>query len=291
VTRRIPPTCTGKMAADNHGYIDDNRQTAPTKEEGWQAGSRWAKQCSYLGTQDAPRKRREPSQEAGPWAGTVAHTTNGRVTKLVTKERWEKTKSVIAKTGAALKASEDAPDGAQQMNRKELERTRGFLNYVYQTYPPLTPFLKGFHLTIDGWREGRDEYGWGMSDRLIKDELLEEQDDPAAPKEVTPVPRFRSDIEVLKFLTQPEDPPRISVRPEPSSTIAFIFGDASGHGFGTSEWVKTSEEGPGDATIDGDYGTWTKEVTKKSSSNFRELLNLVLKLERMAPEGRLEKLH
>jgi hypothetical protein len=29
-----------------------------------------------------------------------------------------------------------------------------------------------------------------MSDRIIKDELLEEQDDPAAPKEVTPVPRF-----------------------------------------------------------------------------------------------------
>jgi hypothetical protein len=53
--------------------------------------------------------------------------------------------------------------------------------------------------------------------------------------------------------------------------------------------VKSSEEGPGDDTIDGDYGTWTTEVTKKSSSNFRELLNLVLKLERMAREGRLDK--
>jgi hypothetical protein len=77
----------GKIAADNHGYIDDNCQTAPTKEECWQAGSRWTKQCSYLGTHDAPQKRREPSQEAGPWAGTVAHTANGRVTKLVTQER------------------------------------------------------------------------------------------------------------------------------------------------------------------------------------------------------------
>jgi hypothetical protein len=153
----------------------------------------------------------------------------------------------------------------------------------------LTPFLKGSHQTIDGWRENRDEYGWRMCDNLVKDELLEEQDNSEAPKEVTPVPRFRSGINFLKFLTQPEEPPCISVRPEASSTIAFIFGDASGHGFGTSEWVKKSEEGPGDDTIDGDYGTWTKEVTRKSSSNFRELLNLVLKLERMAQEGRLDK--
>jgi hypothetical protein len=180
----------GKIAADNHGYIDDNRQTAPAKEECWQAGSRWAKQCSFLGTQDAPRKRREPSQEAGPWAGIVAHTTNGRVTKLVTQERWVKTTSVISKTDIALQAVEDSPDGKQRLNHNELERSRGFLNYVCQTYPPMTPFLKGFHLTIDGWRDGRGEYGWRMSDRIIKDELLEEQDDPAAPKEVTPVPSF-----------------------------------------------------------------------------------------------------
>jgi hypothetical protein len=99
----------------------------------------------------------------------------------------------------------------------------------------MTPFLEGFHLTIDGWRDNRDKYGWRLCDNLIKDELLEEQDDPAAPKEVTPVPKFRSDIEVLKFLTQSTEPPCISVQPEASSTIAFIFGNASGHGFGTSE--------------------------------------------------------
>jgi hypothetical protein len=74
-----------------------------------------------------------------------------------------------------------------------------FFNYVCQAYPPLTPFLKGFHLTIAGLREDRDEYGWRMCNNLAKDKLLEEHDDPAAPREVTPVPRFRSAIEVLKF--------------------------------------------------------------------------------------------
>jgi hypothetical protein len=110
--------------------------------------------------------------------------------------------------------------------------------------------------TIDGWHDDCGEYGWRMSDGPIKEEPLEEQDDPAASREVTPVvPRFRSDIEVLKFLTQPEEPPCISVRPEASLTIAFIFGDASGHAFGTSEWIKSSEKGPGDNTIDCNYGT------------------------------------
>jgi hypothetical protein len=130
-----------------------------------------------------------------------------------------------------------------------------------------------------------------MAEKLFKDDddLLEEQDAPAAPKEMKPVPRFRSDVEVLKFLTQPEYPPCIAVRPEASSTIAFIFGDASCHGFGTSEWIKSTERGPGDDAIDGDYGTWTTKVTKESSSNFLELLNLVLKLEQMAREGCLDK--
>jgi hypothetical protein len=38
-----------------------------------------------------------------------------------------------------------------------LEKTRGFLVYVSKTYPPMTPFLKGLHLTIYAWRPERDE--------------------------------------------------------------------------------------------------------------------------------------
>ena len=77
------------MATDIHVYVDDVRITAPTKELAWLASSRVAKQCSWLGLQDAARKRREPSQVPGSWAGAVI-LTNGPPRKSVTQEKWEK---------------------------------------------------------------------------------------------------------------------------------------------------------------------------------------------------------
>ena len=47
-----------------------------------------------------------------------------------------------------------------ELDRHRLEQVRGFLNYVAQACPGLTPYLNGFHLTIDGWRENRDDGGW-----------------------------------------------------------------------------------------------------------------------------------
>jgi hypothetical protein len=38
-----------------------------------------------------------------------------------------------------------------------LGRIRGLLVYEARTYTPLTPLLLGLHLTIDGWRPGKDE--------------------------------------------------------------------------------------------------------------------------------------
>ena len=43
------------------------------------------------------------------------------------------------------------------MSNKILEGIRGFLIYVARTFKWMTPYLKGLHLTIDGWREGRDK--------------------------------------------------------------------------------------------------------------------------------------
>ena len=41
---------------------------------------------------------------------------------------------------------------------KRLEYIRGFLIYVARTFKWTTTYLKGLHLTIYGWREGRDKY-------------------------------------------------------------------------------------------------------------------------------------
>ena len=41
---------------------------------------------------------------------------------------------------------------------KRLECIRGFLIYVARTLKGMTPYLKGLHRTIDGWREVSDKY-------------------------------------------------------------------------------------------------------------------------------------
>ena len=54
---------------------------------------------------------------------------------------------------------EESPEA---LDRKQLERTRGFLNYVCQTYKPFLPYLNGLHMTIDGFRGNRDKEGWKL---------------------------------------------------------------------------------------------------------------------------------
>ena len=51
-----------------------------------------------------------------------------------------------------------------QLVHKELFSDRGFLVYVTRTYPAMIPYLKGFHLTIEMWRGGRDLEGWKLRD-------------------------------------------------------------------------------------------------------------------------------
>ena len=43
---------------------------------------------------------------------------------------------------------------------KSLEKDQGFLGHVSMTYDLIIPFLRGFHNSIDGWRDDSDEEGW-----------------------------------------------------------------------------------------------------------------------------------
>jgi len=56
-------------------------------------------------------------------------------------------------------------DSSQTLSYKELLSNRGFLVYVTWTYPAMVPYLKGFHLTIEIWRGGRDPEGWNLRAR------------------------------------------------------------------------------------------------------------------------------
>ncbi len=61
----------------------------------------------------------------------------------------------------SLQEHQTDPD-SEGLNLSSLERSRGFLVHMQQVYPALTPYLKGLHLTIDSWRDNRDDEGWQM---------------------------------------------------------------------------------------------------------------------------------
>lgn len=145
-------TSDGKISCDIFIYVDDLRVTGCTKSEAWSACCRATSIVGYLGVQDAPRKRRKSSNVAGAWAGSVVYTTKERVLVLVTEEKWIKAKSQIDE----LKEMIEDPT----VKRKRLQEIRGFLNYLGNIYPLLLSYLMGLHLTIDGWRRGRDISGW-----------------------------------------------------------------------------------------------------------------------------------
>jgi hypothetical protein len=135
----------GNPAADFSIYVDDNRSVGNTREEARLAARRVASVCSFLGIQDASRKRRSASKTPGAWAGTVILTDDKGVYVTVSQEKWEKSRSMAVDTLQELK------DNDGWLDHKTLERRRGFLLYVTRTYPALVPYIKGMHLTLDGW--------------------------------------------------------------------------------------------------------------------------------------------
>ena len=52
------------------------------------------------------------------------------------------------------------------MTHKRLEFIRGLLIYMARTYEWMMPYLKGLHMKIDGWREGRDKYLYKTKSQL-----------------------------------------------------------------------------------------------------------------------------
>jgi hypothetical protein len=64
----------GVLAADLFIFVDDLRPTGPSREDAWKAARKAASTLSFLGIQDAPRKRRDSVQRPGAWAGSVIQT-------------------------------------------------------------------------------------------------------------------------------------------------------------------------------------------------------------------------
>jgi hypothetical protein len=266
----------GLLAAILAIYVDDERINAGTEDKAWKASHQVSTRESYLGIQDAARKRRPPSQSPGAWAGSIIRTNDSEVGILVSDERWQKTRTIIRKWLNRLNK-----DNNYEFDVQELLSDRGFLIYVGRTYRELNPFFKGIHLTLDGWRSNRDDEGWKVATAYAQkktgNSFVNSSD--GYPKTVRAVPRLKGDLQALESLTASITAPVVLVRSKRMYIVRYGFGDASGGGFGSS---LTSANG-----IQVHMGTWNERGSKQSS-NFRELGNLVIRLELEGEKGLLK---
>ena len=90
--------------------------------------------------------------------------------------------------------------------------------------------------------------------------------------------RLLSDVKALVKLMASATPPRVKLRAQDVPQALYLQGDASGVGFGSAIIKKDG--------IMYESRTWTSEWADESS-NFREVDNLVIKIEDLVREGKV----
>jgi hypothetical protein len=150
-----------RMAAFVVSYVDDLRTGSQGgQEDGDAVVHLVASKLNYLGQQDAARKRGFASRKPGAWAGAVVEAELGDgLYVTVSQDKWDKVRGILKRYMAAITEPEDGK-GDVWLEKKTLERDVGFLVHVFMTYSNLRPFLKGFYLTLNGWRSDRNKEGW-----------------------------------------------------------------------------------------------------------------------------------
>jgi hypothetical protein len=255
----------GSIAADVHGFMDDFRTSGKDKKDAWLSARRMGSVSSHLGLQEAARKRRESTQRPGAWIGSVLRAGSLGVFAIVTEGKWDKVKAHFAELLEMINT------GPEKMNRLRMEQIRGFVNYVSMTYTWMKPNMIGVHLTIDGFRPGRDEAGW----RVNRHQMIMSEEDMEmwiemnldVPLTVKAVPRLKRDIEALLELCSSDKPPLKRIRCSGWARAYYGFMDAAKPSFGASVQI--------DDRIHYEYGQWSSEVSERTSSNWKELANLV----------------
>lgn len=278
-------------ASDLKVYVDDVRPHGSTEKNCRKAGKKAAKVTQHLGQQDAGRKVRPPSQDPGPWCGSFVCVKDRSVFAFVSEKKWNKGRAYVRDWLKIVSQARDRKETAI-LEHKPLEQGRGFLVYLSRIYTSMVPYLKGIHLTLDSWRDGRDTDGWKLSSNARRKINLEDNQDGKnrffnqenskifkAPKFVKAVPRLYEDLCALNYFFDRDIPPKRFVRGQKIFMARYGFGDASKAGFGS-----TFETPKG---ISFRYGTWNADGEGKSS-NFRELENLASALEQEAMDGSFE---
>jgi len=254
----------GEIAGDSPTYVDDVRVVSTSLTQCWHLAHQFASRMAYLGIQAAGRKTRAPSQAPGAWAGIVTLASSEGTGVSCLKEKWLKAQRLVSDTLAEL-------DSQGALEHKVLEQRCGFLNHLQRVYPAMTPFLKGFHLTIDGWRGGRDVDLWKLPDWEPDDEDPSWLPLSAPPTHVHPAPRLRQDLEALQHMFQGDTPAVRYLRATRTGYATYGFGDALGAGFGCAFTTPSQ-------TTWFSFGSWGRDA-EGSSSNYKELRNLTESIE------------
>jgi hypothetical protein len=271
----------GKIASGVPTYVDDMRPVGSSKEECWEVAHAKASRYGYLGIQVSSRKTRPPSQSPGAWAGTIAKTGPTGVGVACSQEKWDKGKHFLQCLREEIGAS-------GRLSYKGLEQKRGFFVHLQRTYPCLTPFLKGFHLTLDSWRPNRDAEGWKISHPPEDSGFWDDKQDHwvhsgqqtlSHPDYVSPVPRLMDDLLSLQSLMSSSSPPFRIIRSRSIAVAVYGFVDASSIGFGSTLILP-------DGCTAFRHGCWGRD-TDDESSNFKELSNLVTTIEEGVASGEL----
>ena len=233
----------GVLAAALSDYVDDLRNSGPTEEDGWQASSQVAKGCSHFGTQDAARKRRPPSQCPGAWAGGVVGTTETEVFITVTQAKWDKLKREIQRVRDSLTRN------PKEIEISLLEEVAGFVNHIALAFRVLKIHLNGFYGNINSWRPDRDKFGWKRTTEADMTVYWDVHQGCLMPYSASDRPKLAevsdwlvNDVAALEILTAEPHPPRVLARPTTNDRPKYMFGDASGQGYGMSLWEKRKKE-------------------------------------------------
>ena len=287
-----------RIAGDFVVFVDDMRVCGSSVENCWQCGRRLSSVLQSLGIQEAARKRKPPSLDAEAWAGSVVKTEDC-VEKTITQSKWNKAKEILGETRSKI----GSPERPNKLLHKFLEVSRGFLNHLGLTYPIILPYLRGWHNTIDSWRDDRDLEGWKnekdtpetnwldlLSYNLVTGKISEEDydelcsynvegDDP--PTYVLPAPRLFEDLEILEAIFQEDLPARYPIRHRCVVEVYYGFFDASGRGLGSMI------QGTDESKVTIRIGVWSTSEAEENSSNWKEFSNLVNGVEDEAKKGRL----
>ena len=147
----------GFLASDFVCFVDNLRVTGQGSDQVIEAGHAISTREAWLGIQDALQKLRcwGGTRRPGAWAGaSVCIKEEVGVVVLVLQDKWDRMKNICKHWLDLLN------QGKRDLDFKQLRLDQGFMVEVTQAYPGMKSYLKGFHLSLEMWRGGRDSEGW-----------------------------------------------------------------------------------------------------------------------------------